>query len=108
MALREKGAITGVGETAYSRESGRSVLSLQLEAASPTTRSRTGSGRSATITGRRSCSTSTMSLTASTYAATCTQRARYCVVTAGNLSTPRVPNFKGIHDFKGKWYHPAC
>src|SRR6202000_2070518 len=24
---------------------------------------------------------------------------------AGNLSTPRVPNFKGIHDFKGKWYH---
>ncbi len=32
MSLREKGAITGVGETAYSRESGRSVLSLQLEA----------------------------------------------------------------------------
>jgi len=31
MSLREKGAITGVGETAYSRESGRSVLSLQLE-----------------------------------------------------------------------------
>ena len=25
MSLREKGAITGVGETAYSRESGRSV-----------------------------------------------------------------------------------
>ncbi len=24
---------------------------------------------------------------------------------AGNFSTPRVPNFKGIHDFKGKWYH---
>jgi cyclohexanone monooxygenase len=23
----------------------------------------------------------------------------------GNLSTPRVPDFKGIHDFKGKWYH---
>ncbi|MDN3563684.1 thiolase family protein [Paeniroseomonas aquatica] len=32
MSLCEKGAITGVGETAYSRESGRSVLSLQLEA----------------------------------------------------------------------------
>lgn len=32
MSLREKGAITGVGETAYSRESGRSVLALQLEA----------------------------------------------------------------------------
>ena len=24
---------------------------------------------------------------------------------SGNLSTPRVPGFKGIHDFKGKWYH---
>ncbi len=32
MSLREKGAVTGVGETAYTRESGRSVLSLQLEA----------------------------------------------------------------------------
>ena len=32
MSLYEKGAITGVGETAYSKESGRSVLSLQLEA----------------------------------------------------------------------------
>ena len=32
-------------------------------------------------------------------------RARYCVMAAGNLSTPRVPGFKGIHDFKGKWYH---
>lgn len=32
MSLHEKGAVTGVGETAYSRESGRSVLSLQLEA----------------------------------------------------------------------------
>lgn len=32
MSLREKGAITGVGETAYTRDSGRSVLSLQLEA----------------------------------------------------------------------------
>ncbi|MSP76283.1 MAG: NAD(P)/FAD-dependent oxidoreductase [Rhodospirillaceae bacterium] len=32
-------------------------------------------------------------------------RARYCVMAAGNLSTPRVPAFKGIGDFKGKWYH---
>ena len=31
--------------------------------------------------------------------------ARYCVMAAGNLSTPRVPDFKGIGDFKGKWYH---
>ena len=30
--MREKAAITGVGETVYSRESGRSVVSLQLEA----------------------------------------------------------------------------
>ncbi len=32
-------------------------------------------------------------------------RARYCVMAAGNLSTPRVPDFKGIESFKGKWYH---
>jgi len=32
-------------------------------------------------------------------------RARYCVMAAGNLSTPRVPAFKGVGDFKGKWYH---
>src|SRR4029077_9362153 len=32
-------------------------------------------------------------------------RARYCVMAAGNLSTPRVPDFKGLNDFKGKWYH---
>ena len=31
--------------------------------------------------------------------------ARYCVMAAGNLSTPRVPDFKGLGDFKGKWYH---
>jgi len=31
--------------------------------------------------------------------------APFCIMAAGNLSTPRVPNFKGIHDFKGKWYH---
>ena len=32
MSLRERIAITGVGETAYSRNSGKSVLALQLEA----------------------------------------------------------------------------
>ncbi|MDP2372789.1 NAD(P)/FAD-dependent oxidoreductase [Reyranella sp.] len=32
-------------------------------------------------------------------------RARYCVMAAGNLSTPRVPDFTGIGQFKGKWYH---
>ncbi|MCB1740461.1 MAG: thiolase family protein [Gammaproteobacteria bacterium] len=32
MSLRNKGAITGVGETEYSRGSGKSVLRLQLEA----------------------------------------------------------------------------
>src|SRR5262249_53179650 len=32
-------------------------------------------------------------------------RARYCVMAAGNLSTPRVPDFKGLNQFKGKWYH---
>ncbi|UYN95037.1 MAG: NAD(P)/FAD-dependent oxidoreductase [Enhydrobacter sp.] len=31
--------------------------------------------------------------------------ARYCVMAAGNLSTPRVPDFKGLKDFEGKWYH---
>ena len=33
MSLRDKGAITGVGETAYSRNSGKSVVALQMEAA---------------------------------------------------------------------------
>ena len=32
-------------------------------------------------------------------------RARHCVMAAGNLSTPRVPDFKGLKNFKGKWYH---
>ncbi len=32
MSLKEKGAVTGIGETAYSRASGKSVLALQLEA----------------------------------------------------------------------------
>src|SRR5262245_5705094 len=34
-----------------------------------------------------------------------TIRAHYCVMAAGNLSTPRVPDFKGLSRFKGKWYH---
>ena len=34
-----------------------------------------------------------------------TIRAPFCVMAAGNLSTPRVPDFKGIHGFRGKWYH---
>jgi cyclohexanone monooxygenase len=32
-------------------------------------------------------------------------RARWCVMAAGNLSTPRVPDFKGLEGFKGRWYH---
>ena len=31
--------------------------------------------------------------------------ARFCVMATGNLSTPRVPDFKGIESFQGKWYH---
>jgi cyclohexanone monooxygenase len=34
-----------------------------------------------------------------------TVTARYCIMASGNLSTPRVPDFKGIESFKGKWYH---
>jgi acetyl-CoA acetyltransferase len=33
MSLRDRGAVTGVGETAYSRNSGKSVAALQMEAA---------------------------------------------------------------------------
>jgi hypothetical protein len=32
MSLRERAAITGIGETAYSRNSGQSVVALQMEA----------------------------------------------------------------------------
>lgn len=32
-------------------------------------------------------------------------RARYCIMATGNLSTPRVPPFEGLHSFRGKWYH---
>jgi cyclohexanone monooxygenase len=31
--------------------------------------------------------------------------APYCVMATGNLSTPRVPDFKGLDRFRGKWYH---
>ena len=31
--------------------------------------------------------------------------AAYCIMATGNLSTPRVPDFKGLENFKGKWYH---
>ncbi|TDR90205.1 flavin-containing monooxygenase [Enterovirga rhinocerotis] len=31
--------------------------------------------------------------------------ARFCVMATGNLSTPRVPDFKGIESFEGRWYH---
>ncbi len=34
-----------------------------------------------------------------------TVTAPFCIMATGNLSTPRVPNFKGIEAFKGKWYH---
>src|SRR5262249_37775402 len=33
--------------------------------------------------------------------------ARYCIMASGNLSTPRVPDFKGLENFKGAWYHSA-
>ncbi len=32
-------------------------------------------------------------------------RAPFCIMATGNLSTPRVPDFKGIETFKGRWYH---
>lgn len=31
--------------------------------------------------------------------------ARYCIMATGNLSTPRVPDLKGLNHFKGNWYH---
>jgi cyclohexanone monooxygenase len=34
-----------------------------------------------------------------------TVTAQFCVMASGNLSTPRVPDFKGIDAFQGKWYH---
>ncbi|HWA97903.1 MAG TPA: NAD(P)/FAD-dependent oxidoreductase, partial [Pirellulales bacterium] len=32
-------------------------------------------------------------------------RAPFCIMATGNLSTPRLPDFKGLNKFKGKWYH---
>jgi cyclohexanone monooxygenase len=34
-----------------------------------------------------------------------TVSAPFCIFAAGNLSTPRVPDFKGVESFKGKSYH---
>lgn len=34
-----------------------------------------------------------------------TVSATHCVMAVGNLSTPRVPPFKGLDRFRGKWYH---
>lgn len=31
--------------------------------------------------------------------------ARFCVMATGNLSLPKVPDFKGLSDFAGRWYH---
>jgi cyclohexanone monooxygenase len=31
--------------------------------------------------------------------------ARHCIMATGNLSTPRVPDFRGLERFAGKWYH---
>jgi cyclohexanone monooxygenase len=31
--------------------------------------------------------------------------ARFCVMATGNLSTPRTPNYPGLENFKGQWYH---
>ncbi len=34
-----------------------------------------------------------------------TVTASFCVMASGNLSTPRVPDFKGLEAFQGRWYH---
>jgi cyclohexanone monooxygenase len=31
--------------------------------------------------------------------------ARYCIMATGCLSTPNRPNFKGLDDYQGPWYH---
>jgi cyclohexanone monooxygenase len=36
-----------------------------------------------------------------------THHARFCVMATGNLSLPRVPDFKGLEQFQGRWYHTA-
>jgi len=37
-----------------------------------------------------------------------TLEARFCIMATGCLSAPRVPNFKGIENFKRPWYHTAA
>jgi cyclohexanone monooxygenase len=32
-------------------------------------------------------------------------RARFCIMATGNLSLPRVPDFKGLANFRGRWFH---
>ncbi|MBH62170.1 MAG: hypothetical protein CL569_06945 [Alphaproteobacteria bacterium] len=32
-------------------------------------------------------------------------RARYCIMATGSLSTPFRPDFPGIKDYQGEWYH---
>ena len=32
-------------------------------------------------------------------------RARFCIMATGNLSTPRTPDYPGLKNFRGKWYH---
>lgn len=34
-----------------------------------------------------------------------TLSSRYFVMAVGNLSLPKVPDFKGLENFKGQWYH---
>ena len=34
-----------------------------------------------------------------------TTSAPVCIMATGNLSTPRKPNFPGLDNFKGQWYH---
>jgi cyclohexanone monooxygenase len=34
-----------------------------------------------------------------------TFQAPFCIMATGNLSLPRVPNFPGLENFKGNWYH---
>ncbi len=36
-----------------------------------------------------------------------TIEARFCIMATGNLSTPKVPDFKDIERFAGTWYHSA-
>ncbi|MDB5592024.1 NAD(P)/FAD-dependent oxidoreductase [Enterovirga sp.] len=33
--------------------------------------------------------------------------ASFCIMATGNLSLPRVPDFKGLDSFKGRWFHSA-